>query len=106
MLISLAMTLSLAVAPQAQSASVPRISAGFEDNYERNVFLEARRERNEARRQAVVDHRSNLADQLDRLIGSGNCPRAREIALRYGYADIVEQVDIACTARDRDALAN
>lgn len=99
MLLTLAMTLSLAAAPQAQTATVPRISAGFENNYSRNAFFEFRRARNEARRQAVIDHRANLADQLDRLIGSGNCPRARDVALRYGYSDIVDQVDIACAAR-------
>ena len=110
MIIAFALSMALAAAPQAQSATVPRISAGFENNYERNVFFDHRRQRLEAERQAVIDRRMALADQLDRLIGSGNCPRAQEIALRYGYSDIVEQVDTACEARGlntgRDAQEN
>ena len=99
MLIAFAVSLVLAGATSAQSASVQRHSANFFDNEQRTFVFHAHRQREEARRQAVIDHRMALATQLDALIGAGNCRRAEEVAVRYGYSDIVEQVAIACEAR-------
>lgn len=84
------------IRPSPNQATVTM--ARFVDN-DRRLFIEDfQRERALAHRQAVIAHRVELADQLDRLIAIGDCGQARSVADNAGYRDIREAVTRICDA--------
>lgn len=110
MIVSTMFALAMAIAPQQSQAPnhqtiAPspnmgsRTMARFYDNDAGWAVETLRREQVQEYRQAVVDRRVRLADQLDRLIAGGHCEGAQRVADRAGYRDIREGVAQVCAAR-------
>lgn len=71
----------------------------FEDMAYRRLMDDFRRERVRLNYEAaVINHRWQLADQLDKLIAANDCDQAVTIAQHAGYRDIREGVARACQA--------
>ena len=104
--LGLAMTVSAAqqtVTPTSSNSQVIYAVGGlarFEDNDRRLIVENERRDQIQRWRQVVINQRFELADKLDRLIASGDCEAARDLAVRGRYADIREAVTKTCDARE------
>lgn len=85
----------------APDRSVPTMGR-FADNDARMVVMLEREEQYARYRQAVINQRAQLADQLDVMISSGQCEAAKVTAIRAGYRDIREAVTRVCDARTAD----
>lgn len=104
--LGLAMTVSAAQPTTTPSPSNSQVIyavgglARFEDNDRRLIVENERRDQIQRWRQVVINQRFELADKLDRLIASGDCEAARNLAVRGRYADIREAVIKTCDARE------
>lgn len=103
--LGLAMTVSAAqqtATPSSNSQVIYAVGglARFEDNDRRLIIENERRDQIQRWRQVVINQRLELADKLDRLIASGDCEAARDLAVRGRYADIREAVTEACDSRE------
>jgi hypothetical protein len=74
----------------------------FTDNDARMVVMLEREAQYARYRQAVINQRVQLADQLDVMIAAGQCEAAKANATRAGYRDIREAVIRVCDARAAD----
>ena len=106
---ALAFALAAFAAPQssAPTSSNPQVIyavggglARFDDNDRRLIVENERSAQIQRWRQIVINQRIELADRLDRMIASGDCAGARDLAVRGRYADIREAVAQTCDARD------